>query len=650
MLSELHQRLGRAIQARDLHEITIVVALLEDKAPDWIHTHRAKAWEAQLSDNWDRAVDSWIRAHEVAPDHPAPVLSLLVAASKSRKLDQFLNVFCNLDIELRFIILKEMRTNQIVFIENEVVHDFFNYVEKASHNCPLLILWTADHHGAPSGNNDDAGAFNNVIEPKIDAFSADMLVSIAGILLRFREWKAAERVMLRWLEKGAVKAGPRNMRAEQALGMTGLIDDYFRALDYPFESLHRAESKSVWIIDTAPIHYPYSHHLSSLMHITDYLTATTRFSADDIAILTSGYSKRVEELDVYQSNELSFRTYAGVPHGKKLGAYPNRMISWLRQDLDRLNCDAVDLMVFKTVTPNMFKAVCDWLAWRDGKDSFNVIIDFLPVAYLPRELNTAANLRMSELVLRPFNKLLNLKSIRPLLHSELGEASKQLKAVDAEGQVFKRAIYSVASVAEKYKRREIPVERPRKIRVGMMGATREDKGYGMLPELISLADDSNFPVEWRLQFDKAEARNFRERPFMQADLDRLEQNPNVSIFSSFPTQDEYYRAFSDLDVVLLPYGERYQSSSSGIIIEAIELNVVPIVPSGSTMEEIAFDAGAPHLSVAEVTPEAIFAALKQYFIDAEDLLAMWETSDLSAFYIEKPMTEFLRREGLIPTD
>ena len=37
-------------------------------------------------------------------------------------------------------------------------------------------------------------------------------------------------------------------------------------------------------------------------------------------------------------------------------------------------------------------------------------------------------------------------------------------------------------------------------------------------------------------------------------------------------------------------------------------------------------------------------------VDAEDLLAMWDTSDLSAFYVEAPMTDFLKREGLIASD
>ena len=137
---------------------------------------------------------------------------------------------------------------------------------------------------------------------------------------------------------------------------------------------------------------------------------------------------------------------------------------------------------------------------------------------------------------------------------------------------------------------------------------------------------------------------------MQADIDRLEQDPNVTIRSGFATQDEYYRAFAGLDVVLLPYSDRYQSSSSGIITEAIELNVLPVVPRGSTMEQIAKVANAPHIAIDEVSAEAIFAALKQYFIDAEDLLAMWEGSDLSAYYVETPMTDFLRREGLISTD
>lgn len=648
MESELKQRLGHAIRSRDLAEISAVRARLEDMEPDSLHTFRALAWEAQLQGRWEGAMHAWLAAHKVKPRNPAPLLGMLRAASKAGQLFRFLNLYNSLDLSLRFTVLTEMTTNHIMFIENEVVHDFFDYLDGHPQECPLLMLWAADHHGRPF-EEENCGGFAPQLEALGDQLTPHMMVEVARNLVRFREWQAAEALIRKWLQTDIAQSEGRNLRVEYAVGMSGLMPEYFKTLGVQSDGLAEAQKKRVWIVDTGAIHYQNSHHLASLKHMIGYLNGVG-IQSDEISVLTSLESRQVDELDVLQCNELSFRTYAGVPHGSKLGRFPNRMNKWLRQDLERLNPDKVDLIIFKTVTPNMLKAVYNWLAEQDGKQSFSVVIDFLPVAYAPRELNREANARMAELVLQPFDKLAELRTINVLMHSEFSAVSEQLSERDPRGQVFKKAVYPVASTARAHRRPRGVEDGPRKIRVGMMGATREDKGYGVLPDLVSLADDSNFPVEWRLQFDKVQAREFRDKPFMQADINRLEQNPNVTILSSFPTQDEYYRAFAGLDVVLLPYSDRYQSSSSGIIIEAIELNVLPVVPRGSTMEEIALAAGAPYLSINEVTPEAIFAALKQYFIDAEDLLAMWDTSDLSAFYVETPMTDFLKREGLISTD
>ncbi|MDF1679341.1 hypothetical protein [Ponticaulis sp.] len=648
MLSELHQRLVTAIRSSNLAEISGVRAQLEDLDPDGVQTFRSLAWEAQLEGRWEGAMHAWLAAHRAKPRNPAPLLGILRAASKAGQLSRFVEVYDTLDLDMRFTVLKELTTNHIMFIENEVVHDFFDYLDAHPPACPLLTLWAADHNGRPF-EEENSGAFTPQLDAMGDQLTPDMMIEIAKILVRFREWQAAEDLVRKWLQTDAAKNGGRNLRAEFAVGMSGLMPEYFEALDVQSEGLVEAQKKRVWIIDTGAIHYQHSHHLASLTHMIGYLNGVG-IASDEISVLTSLESRQVDELDVLQCNELSFRTYAGVPHGNKLGRFPNRMNKWLRQDLERLNPEKADLIVFKTVTPSMLKAVYNWLAECDGKHAFSVIIDFLPVAFVPTELNREANARMAELVLQPFDKLAELRTISVLMHSEFSAVSEQLSERDPRGQVFKKAVYPVASTARARRRPRGIEDVPRKIRVGVMGATREDKGYGVLPDLISLADDSNFPVEWRLQFDKVQARDFRDQPFMQADIDRLEQDPNVTIRSGFATQDEYYRAFAGLDVVLLPYSDRYQSSSSGIIIEAIELNVLPVVPHGSTMEQIAKVANAPHIAIDEVSAEAIFAALKQYFIDAEDLLAMWETSDLSAYYVETPMTDFLQREGLISTD
>jgi glycosyltransferase involved in cell wall biosynthesis len=646
--SELKQRLGHAIRSRDLAEISAVRARLEDLEPDSLHTFRALAWEAQLQGRWEVAMNAWLAAHTRKPANPAPLLGLLRAAMKAGAPERFFDIYNALSVSLRFTLLRELTTNRIIFIENEVVRDFFNYANEAPHDCPLLVLWVADHFGIAAAE-ENSGAYDVYLNRLGEALAPDMLVALAQIMIRFREWHAAERLMRKWLVSDAAQQDDRSLAAEFAIGMSGLVPDYLATRATLSSELEDVSKKRVRIIDTGAIHYQTSHHYNSLQHMLAYLKETG-FALDEVGVLTSLESRPVEGLGVAQSNALTFRTYAGVPHGDSLGRFPNRKNKWLRQDLDRLDVENVDLIVFKTVTPNMLKAVYNWLAEQDGKRSFSVIIDFLPVAYAPRELNREANARMAELVLQPFDKLAELRTINVLMHSEFSAVSEQLSERDPRGQVFKKAVYPVASTARAHRRPRGVEDGPRKIRVGMMGATREDKGYGVLPDLISLADDSNFPVEWRLQFDKVQARDFRDQPFMQADIDRLEQDPNVTIRSGFATQDEYYRAFAGLDVVLLPYSDRYQSSSSGIITEAIELNVLPVVPRGSTMEQIAKVANAPHIAIDEVSAEAIFAALKQYFIDAEDLLAMWEGSDLSAYYVETPMTDFLRREGLISTD
>lgn len=131
---------------------------------------------------------------------------------------------------------------------------------------------------------------------------------------------------------------------------------------------------------------------------------------------------------------------------------------------------------------------------------------------------------------------------------------------------------------------DIPaVNRPeaQEVKISFLGEARTDKGFHLLPDLISaLGSRAARPVQFLIQGHSPDPQDVAAREAR----DRLKQFEHVDLIAE-PSTDEEYKSFvADADVILLPYLRRhYHSQTSGIFAEAMSSGTPAIVPSGTWM-------------------------------------------------------------------
>ncbi|MCI5073518.1 hypothetical protein [Oricola sp.] len=104
----------------------------------------------------------------------------------------------------------------------------------------------------------------------------------------------------------------------------------------------------------------------------------------------------------------------------------------------------------------------------------------------------------------------------------------------------------------------------------------------------------------------------------------------------------YYEFLSGLDIVVLPYGQRYAVHGSGIFIEALMLGKVLVMPSSGWMVELARSLGARPAVFDTLEPADVGAAIRfavSHFDDlrqaAVEAARAWNATESSARTLER---------------
>ncbi|HEX5444933.1 MAG TPA: glycosyltransferase, partial [Pirellulales bacterium] len=128
------------------------------------------------------------------------------------------------------------------------------------------------------------------------------------------------------------------------------------------------------------------------------------------------------------------------------------------------------------------------------------------------------------------------------------------------------------------------------VRLGYFGEARDEKGFPWLSELAeALRDEYLGPGRARFVI-QANISLPQYNPQSVAAFERLRRFPpsEVQLFAagSALSAVEYYRMFSQADVVLLPYlNGRYRACTSGVLAEALALGSPVVAPAGTWMAE-----------------------------------------------------------------
>jgi hypothetical protein len=144
-------------------------------------------------------------------------------------------------------------------------------------------------------------------------------------------------------------------------------------------------------------------------------------------------------------------------------------------------------------------------------------------------------------------------------------------------------------------------------RIGFLGATRKEKGFGTIPAVIRAVCDAQLHNDKTLNF--VVQVNPGAPPMLASVIAELEAmvlsppSPNVRIelLSGPLNSDLYVETLQGLDVMLIPYEvEKYQHSTSGIFAECIVAGVPCVCLERTWAAEVIFDAQSSGLRIGEV--------------------------------------------------
>jgi glycosyltransferase involved in cell wall biosynthesis len=221
---------------------------------------------------------------------------------------------------------------------------------------------------------------------------------------------------------------------------------------------------------------------------------------------------------------------------------------------------------------------------------------------------------------RAFDIIRALRGIEVMVLGETTTAAAFLRAVSGMPERVLLLPYPAGT-----SRGGVCPPRPRapggRLRIGFVGATREDRGAHLVPGVIAACEGmAGGRVEWTVQLEPARLPLAADAA-LAADWARIMAMPNVRLLPMGLPSEEYYDALAVLDIVLLPYGERYAASGSGICCEALAGGLVQIVPEGSTLAAMIAEHGGTPVLFAERSPRALAEAVGRALRDHEALAA-----------------------------
>lgn len=158
-----------------------------------------------------------------------------------------------------------------------------------------------------------------------------------------------------------------------------------------------------------------------------------------------------------------------------------------------------------------------------------------------------------------------------------------------------------------------PRRSDKSLTVAYLGAAREEKGFLLLPGLVS-AIGKRYGTDGRVRFViQCSPQIVGYRPTIIAAIDRLKKFPDsfVELRENVQETQEYYRMLQESDVVLMCYDiSKYRHRGSGIAVEAVAMSKILLATTGTFPAYLAGDAAATGTTLDEYI-EALGAIIRQ---------------------------------------
>jgi len=275
---------------------------------------------------------------------------------------------------------------------------------------------------------------------------------------------------------------------------------------------------------------------------------------------------------------------------------------WFEHDLSRLDLEGRAKLVFAhSMRALMIGGLAAWVD-KIFRDTAGVaVIGLIEFDHL-RQDDTIVD-KYREIYRDALLRLLGNTNVRLLLYVETEFGKNFLESLNVDGLQVHVFPYLAASLCVAHAAPR-PLNDNDPITFGIVGDTRRDRGVQFFPRLVASTQDLAAQCCWKLQMDRKALAAIVEVSDA-ACIESAFQCANASIVEGTLTSADYFALLRQIDVVILPYLDRYAVSGSGVFYESIYMGKFLLVPRGTFMPDELAKLDHPHRVLEELTSSCI---------------------------------------------
>ncbi len=400
----------------------------------------------------------------------------------------------------------------------------------------------------------------------------------------------------------------------------------------------KAPGPKAVVIDPG-FHYRSGHHFNSGKLSVEFLSEELGCEKDDVWILTG--ENRDDEADLSLERSVK-RVFRFQPYGYAEMAVTEEAVRNLNeafyQDLcaifQRIDLSACQVIYHHSMKANMIDGFSRWLARTFKHRAIAVVVGILEIDYLL--LPTAEKQVWSQANRRGINRLHSILRQSPLIYCETRRAWAHFRKLMGSETAVHQISYLPAALADRI---AFPIQRPfrrKSITFGTLGTSTPDRGSDLFPRLVKIFSGSP-EVNWILQLRRRYVQSLGL--YEVAILEQAVRKGTCKWYEDRLSVEEYYDAMRHIDVMILPYRDRYTVSGSGVFYEAIQLERFLIVPRATCMGQVVRDMGYPSQLMPEISLEAAVETIGRVIAGVDRLRSRVDRFDRDG-RVQMPIEQF----------
>jgi len=269
--------------------------------------------------------------------------------------------------------------------------------------------------------------------------------------------------------------------------------------------------------------------------------------------------------------------------------------------------DEVGLVFMHSMRATMVDGFSRWIEEIFENSKGYVVVGLIEVDHIMEKDEVVRS--VMDVYRTALDRLTKISNIGLLVYVETESGKRFLESLGIDGLDVKIFPYLAASLCLHY-RRDLVVEKSDVIRLGMVGGTGDRRGSHLIPKLVVKTADLAPNLHWKLQLNMTLLRAIMKSEDTYY-LAKLHDYPHVDIADKVLNLQEYFELLDEIDVVVLPYQERYAVSGSGVLYESIYMGKFLIVPRDTFMPAVLAALKHPHLVIDEATDRYLEVAVRE---------------------------------------